>query len=453
VTCALGASTAGARGLTTGFTDDDVFNADSASVRALWLDRAVADKAGIIRVTVNWRSSVRSSGPPAHPTSPADPAYHFTHLDQTIRSARSRGLQVMLTVYNTPQWAQDGNPPQGINPGAWKPDPKPLGQFGEALARRYSGHFRSLPRVPYFELWTEPNLTQFLAPQWEGKKKVAPLRYRRMLNSFYAGVHAAQPGATVIAGALAPFGDPRKHPLNPDAPRIRPIVFLKSLLCLDRGRCKQKPHLDAVSAHPLNTTRSPKYRPRNKNDIQAANFRTVKKVLKKAQRKHKVVPRGRHPVWVTEAGIFSDPPNPLGPPVQKQARWLEQTLYLLWKQGASVVLNLQIRDPEYHPRGNPRSQYTTGVFFNDGRVKPAFDAWRFPFVTHRISKKKVKAWGKSPAGGKLKIEREKHGHWQTIKKLKTRAGAVFHTKLRVRGQAKLRAEVGDLQSLAWSQRG
>lgn len=449
--CALAASSASARGLKLGLTDDDVFNADSASVRAQWLDRAVASKSRIIRVTVNWRASVRASSPPAKPTSPADPAYHFSHLDATIRSARSRGLDVMLTVYNAPQWAQDGTPPKGINPGSWKPDPHRFGQFGQALARRYSGHFRNLPKVPYFEVWTEPNLTQFLAPQWSGKKKFAPKRYRKLLNEFYDGVHAAQPGATVIGGAVAPFGDPRKHPLNPSRPRIRPITFLRSMLCLGHAKCK-KTRLDALSAHPLNGTQAPSYHPHNKNDIQVATFRRVRKVMKDARRAH-TVPRGRHPLWATEIGFFSDPPNPLGAPIQQHARWLEQSLYMLWKQGASVVLNLQIRDPEYHPRGNPKAQYTTGLFFHDGRAKPAFDAWRFPFVTHRKNKRTVSAWGRSPGSGTLKIQRQKHGKWNTIKSLKVHGGSVFRTKLRVRGQAKLRAQLGSLHSISWQQRG
>src|SRR5207249_766492 len=159
-------------------------------------------------------------------------------------------------------------------PGAWKPNATKYGQFAEALARRYSGHFQGLPRVSEFEAWTEPNLTQFLAPQWKQKKKYAPVLYRKMLSQFYGGVHAAQPGATVG--------------------RVRKIVHA------------------------------------------AEHAKTVK-------------PHGRKALWVTEEGMLSDPPNPKGPPVQKQARWLEESLYLLWKQGASVVVNLNIRDPAYDP--------------------------------------------------------------------------------------------------------
>jgi len=454
----VGVSTAAARGLVTGFSDNALFDPTSVnpSSRAMWLERAVGARAGIIRITVNWRASV-ASHPPANPTNPADAAYQFGHLDEAVRSARAHGLQVMLTVYRAPSWAEGRHKPRRIEDGAWKPDPVKYGQFGEALARRYSGHFQGLPRVRYFEAWTEPNLTQFLAPQWKGKKKYAPKRYRALLNRFYAGVHAVQPDATVIGGATSPFGDSRKHPLYPAHPRMRPITFLQTALCLNgkfrRTKCKNKPHLDALSAHPLNFFNPPHYVPYNKNDIQVAVFRRVRKVLRAAKRAGTLRPRGHHALWVTEEGLLSDPPNPKGVRPKKHARWLEESLYMLWKQGASVVMNLQIRDVAYDPHHVPSGQFTTGIYFHDGKPKPALRAWRFPFVTHRKSKRRVSAWGKAPQSGDLLIQQKRHGHWRTRKRVAIHAGQVFRPSFRLRGSATLRARLGKAKSLSWHQAG
>jgi hypothetical protein len=453
----LGAATAGAQGLRTGFTDNALFDpsaATSASVRDTWLDRAVDSRSQIIRITVDWRNMVRNQ--PKNPTNPADPAYGFSRLDSAIRSAKARGLDVVLTVYRAPDWAEGANPPSGVEPGAWKPNATKYGQFAEALARRYSGHFRGLPRVSEFEAWTEPNLTQFLAPQWKQKKEYAPVLYRKMLNQFYAGVHAAQSGATVIAGATSPFGDSRKHQLYPDHPRMRPMVFLRTVLCLNSklkqaGKCEGKPHLDAVSAHPLNIRNGPHYKPHNEDDSQVANFGRVRKIVHAAKHAKTVKPHGSKALWVTEEGMLSDPPNPKGPPVQKQARWLEESLYLLWKQGASVVVNLNIRDPAYDPHHPPSGQWTTGIYTNSGKPKPAFQAWRFPFVTNRKSKSKVQAWGKAPASGNLKIQKQQGKKWHTVKRLKVHGGKVFKKKLGVRGKAKLRARIGQTKSITWHQ--
>jgi len=455
---ALGATTATARGLRTGFTDNNIFDpsAPPSVNRGMWLDRAKDAHAGIVRISVDWRNVTRNQ--PKDPGNPADPAYGFVRLDDAIKSAKMRGLSVLLTVYRAPSWAEGRNPPKNIEPGAWKPKPGAYGKFGHALASRYSGHFRGLPRVRYFEVWTEPNLTQFLAPQWKGKKKYAPRRYRALLNHFYKGVHAAQGKATVIAGATAPFGDSRKHQLYPTHPRMHPMVFLRTVLCLNNKlkrakKCKKKPHLDAVSAHPLNLENGPHYKPFSKNDSQVANFGRVGRIVRAAKHAKTVRPKGHKSLWVTEAGMMSDPPNPEGAPLQKHARWVEESLYLLWKQGAKVIVNLNLRDPAFDPHRRPDGQWTTGLFRNGGQAKPAYQSFRFPFVTNRKSKKQVKAWGKAPIGGKLKIQQKRHGHWRTRKRLKVHRGKVFSPKLRVRGHAKLRARVGSATSLPWNQSG
>ena len=41
-------------------------------------------------------------------TDPFDPAYTFENLDDLVRNAQRRGLQVMITIWGTPQWANDG---------------------------------------------------------------------------------------------------------------------------------------------------------------------------------------------------------------------------------------------------------------------------------------------------------------------------------------------------------
>jgi hypothetical protein len=151
--------------------------------------------------------------------------------------------------------------------------------------------------------------------------------------------------------------------------------------------------------------------------------------------------------------MLSDPPNPKGAPVMQHARWLEESLYLLWKQGASVVLNLNIRDTAYDPNHPPSGQWNTGIFFYNGKDKPAFKSFRFPFVTHRKSKGKVKAWGKAPLGGKLKIQEKRQGQWRTRKWVKVRAGKVFQSTLHLRGSATLRAQIKKTTSIPWPQSG
>jgi hypothetical protein len=111
-----------------------------------------------------------------------------------------------------------------------------------------------------------------------------------------------------------------------------------------------------------------------------------------------------------------------------------------------VAVNFLIRDAS-NPDG---TVYGTGVFLQDGTPKPAFDAFRFPFVGDRLSKDKVRAWGRSPATGELEIQREGPDGWHTVKRLSVNDGGVFTTSLRIRGGATLRAVVGSDQSIPWS---
>jgi hypothetical protein len=159
---------------------------------------------------------------------------------------------------------------------------------------------------------------------------------------------------------------------------------------------------------------------------------------------------GRHPVWADEIWWDSNPPNPAGVHLGVQARWLEQALFLLWKDGASVVINQLIRDATVGPQGI-RFGLQAGIFFANGQPKPAATAFRFPFVTERINKRMLRAWGKAPAGGKLVIQRRQGGRWLSVKKLTVGPGAIFTAKLPLRGKQKLRAAVAGNQTLIWKQ--
>jgi hypothetical protein len=125
-----------------------------------------------------------------------------------------------------------------------------------------------------------------------------------------------------------------------------------------------------------------------------------------------------------------------------QAKEIELTFYLLWKQGASVALNYGVGD-------GPAPFTGTGVFFADGTPKPAARSFLFPFVTHRLSHKRLQAWGKAPASGRLKIEKAKGHGWRTVKRLHVHRGQVFTAKLGRHAGGRLRALVGGVTSLPW----
>jgi hypothetical protein len=363
----------------------------------------------------------------------------------------------MFTVYNAPDWAEGANRAARVGQGAWEPNPQAYGAFAKALAKRYSGSFHDrhgalLPHVGVFEAWNEPNQEQFLAPQWTaGNKANGPILYRRLLNALYAGVRSVQPKATVVGGATSPYGDP------PGGKRMKPKTFLARLFCLNGKlkptKCGEKPHLNVLSHHPINTSGGPDRRPGVAGDIVPHNFGQVRKILRAAERAKHVAPKGHHGLWATEFWWISSPPLPPGSPFREvsplaQAKEIELTLYLLWKQGASAAINYAVRDVP--PGGGLLTG--TGVYFPDGKAKPSRTTFRFPFVTHRGSHRTVVAWGKAPRSGKLKIQRLHGSSWHTVKTRKVHAGQVFVAKLGPHAGGKLRGSVAGVNSLAWHQR-
>src|SRR3954470_2973598 len=123
---------ASGQGFATGFIDHSLLTSSDRATRTTWLDRAGSAHADIIRIDVFWSSVAASK--PANPTSPSDPAYDFSSVDAAVKDASARGFTVMLTVLDAPGWAAGKNPPSNVRVGSWKPDPKALGKFAQALA-------------------------------------------------------------------------------------------------------------------------------------------------------------------------------------------------------------------------------------------------------------------------------------------------------------------------------
>ncbi len=237
-----------ARGLVTGFHDDEYQYGDSAE-RALWLGRVVDSGAGIVRVTVPWASQVVGTQRPPDPTNPASTSYDFSKIDPGVRDAGARGLTVLLNIaLPAPPWAEGPGRPASAAPGTWKLNPSDIADFSQALAARYAGGFDPdgpggpllpLPAVGAIEIWNEPNLEFWLTPQFQGKTAVGPAHYREMLNASYRAVKAVNPGMLVVTGGTAPYGDRPGGPYPPDGARVRPVEFWQHLLCVQPTKGKK----------------------------------------------------------------------------------------------------------------------------------------------------------------------------------------------------------------------
>jgi hypothetical protein len=236
---------------------------------------------------------------------------------------------------------------------------------------------------------------------------------------------------------------------------MQPVAFDRTLFCLSgKGlsptECPDPPHLDALSHHPY-ATGGPLQHAFYPDDAAVPDIYKIARVLHAAERTGRVLPRGPKRLWVTEISWDSSPPDPEGVPINQQARWLEQSLYVLWRQNVDTVLWLQIVDSP--PVPSYATTYQAGLYYLNGRATPAAQAFRFPFVTRRLDSGRVQAWGRAPEAGQLQIEVLRSHHWVSVRSLRVGSRQVFLSTLAVRGAATLRAVVGGQTSLTWSQGG
>ena len=448
----LGGGVAGAASsLTRGFADDVWFDA----VGPQWVPRTVTAGARTVLLEVDWRSvEPVAPAPPFDPTSATDPQYNFGYLDAVMREFAGTAISPTLLVTDAPRWAQGpGGTTTLYDAGAWKPDAGELGRFATALASRYSGSFadplsprRTLPRVRYFQAWAEANLNVHLSPQWTraggGYRPAAPGIYRGMLDAFYAGIKRARADDVVLTTGLGPYGD------LPGGRRIPPVAFLRDLLCVGSGAhtdgCPGTARFDVLAADPYEVG-PPTQRAGVTDDASAPDLGLLSTVVRRGVRAGTALPRAHKRLWVTEFSYDSNPPNPQAVSVATQARWLEQSLYVFWREGVDTVFWYLIRDQV----GSFDTAYFSGVYFRNGARKPSFEAYRFPLVVSRTGRI-AQVWGIAPHTGALVVQRRVGSVWRTVFTRRARAGAVFTGVVAAGQRGSYRAVVGGETSLVWN---
>lgn len=438
------AAPAQAASLRIGFLDSVL--TDPAEAPA-WITRANDSGADVVRISTGWAGI--SPSRPAAPEDPADPAYSWAGIDAAVRSLTAAGLEPILSLTGAPAWAEGPRRPSTAAPGSWRPDAAAFGRFARALGRRYSGTYADaagavLPRVRYFQPWNEPNLELYLAPQWTKRVNTGAQIYRGLQNAFWTGIHAGQPGATVVTGGTAPFGDPA-----PGGKRTMPALFLRNVLCLDRKlrrTCRSTVRFDAVAHHPYSVG-APTRKALNADDVSIPDLAKLTRPVAAAVRLGTALPRKAKPLWITEISYDSKGPDPRGVPLATHARYLEQMLALLNKQGARVITWFQIRDQAPVPSYGATNQ--SGVYFRDGRAKPAQQAFAFPVVVTSTTRTRAKLWLRAPAAGTVLLERRVGGRWRPAGSVSAKRHQVLERSVPRGGATAFRARQGEATSPAW----
>jgi len=367
---------------------------------------------------------------------PHDPAYKWDEIDSQVEQAVAAGLQPILDVTNAPRWAQHGLSEQGLGPT--RPDPGALADFGTAIATQFDGTNASLPRVKYWQLWNEPNITSSLMPQFgAAHRPVSPSIYRSLVNAFADAVHSVNGTNEVIAGGLSPFT------VNyPSVKSVGPLRFMRQMLCMSararpRPTCSTAARFDVWAHHPY-TSGGPFHHALNPDDVSLGDLPKMRALLVAAQKAGHIVSDHSVGFWVTEFSWDTNPPDGQALPILLQARWTSEALYQMWRSGVTLATWWLLQDRPY-----PSSPFQSGLYFGraplvSARAKPTLTAFRFPFVAY-LRKGGVFVWGRTPgdAPGKVTIQQRNgtRGGWRTVATISTDANGLFARVLPIRAAA------------------
>jgi hypothetical protein len=351
------------------------------------------------------------------PTNPSDPHYDWDQFDVWVTNAVQAGLTPVLQLRGAPLWAQRCPEPTDTD-APCKPDPAALAAFATAAARRYSGDYVGLPRVRFWQGLNEPNLSLFFSPQFEGGRPVSPALYRKLINAFYFAVKAVDPSNVVLAAGLGPIA---VRGLT-----IGPMRFARHLLCMagarrphpTRGSCHGGVHFDIFDVHPY-TTGGPTHRG-GVDDVELGDLPKLQALLRAADRAGRIRGRFRRtPLWMTEFGWDSKPPDPGGLPMKIEVRWTAEALYRAWRAGVRNFFWYSLRDFPPEPNLPFSETLQTGLYFRGATVeedqpKELMYAFRFPFVAYPHGRGGLFFWGRTPDSGpgKIVIQLRKRRHWR-----------------------------------------
>lgn len=289
---------------------------------------------------------------PTNGANPDDPAYDWSLYERQLNYASQYGIQVVLSIYGTPSWANGGKG-QNVAPK----NMRDLQNFATAAAK----HF---PTIKYWLAWNEPNNPVFLKPQFvrKGGKWVmqSPVTYAQMCNAIYNGIKAAKvSGQKVACGVTSPRGNNQG---SSSRPSISPIAFLRGAKKAGLKR------FDAWAHHPYagSPSERPATKPKARTAVILGNISVLLTELKKLYHSNKHI-------WITEYGYQTKPQDK-----NFGVTWAQQATYL--KQAWTIV------------RANPRIDmmiwfifqddtnisigWQSGLLTYDGIKKPSYTAFQ-----------------------------------------------------------------------------
>ena len=456
------------------FQDDNrLIYSPPDSVRAT-LDELRDLGADRLRITVLWRAVAPNPGSNDRPAfDPADPAAYppgtWDRYDTVVSEARARGMDVNfnLTV-PSPNWANRPAPRDDVV-DTYEPSPDEFGRFVTAVARRF-------PDVHYWSIGNEPNHSGWLTPQWQedgrgGWFERGAALYRELVDAAWGALQATGHGGDVILiGDTAPKGAASQGVKR----FLKPLVFVRALYCLDEKLqpltgtraqllgCAAKadfarlhPGLFAATGwahHPYELLLPPSFRPLDRDWVTLSSLSRLTKVLDRAADVYGGA--RRLPLFLTEYGYQTNPPDQFGATWRNQAVFLNHAEYLAYRNRRvrSLAQFLLYDDDLRVP-----ASFQSGLRTFEGAIKPSHGAYKLPIWISRPTvrhKRKVPVWAfvrAAPNGAPVQVaveyrRRGKGTKWRVVRRARTNPLGYVNTSFRLTKAGEVRVAWGGVRS-------
>jgi len=363
------------------FQDDYLLLERGDAQRTATLDELTGLGVDMVKVQVNWAAVAPGSKRKPSGFDGSDPAHYpgWARYDSFVADARAHGMKVMFALAPpAPGWA---TAKRGDRAGVTRPNAREFGRFAEAAARRFPG-------VSVWTLWNEPNHPGHLYPQSVNGRPVAPRLYRAMVRSAVRGLRRGGAGGkTTLFGELLPIGKPAAGPKR----NLKPLTFLRAFFA-----GKPIGGVDGFAYHPYTRAAGPLVPEPTPNDATVRSYGRILHALDSARARGKL--KGRKlPIWNTEFGFQTDPPDPFAARIAAVPRfWALSELWFSYSnRRVKTISQYSMND-----QAGDASMWQSGLRFTDGRSKAEIYAnYRLPILVRLLGPGAVEVRGAARPGG------------------------------------------------------
>jgi hypothetical protein len=285
---------------------------------------------------------------------PSRGSFAWASVDQSVGRLASRGIRPAPFVWGNPGWVggSRATPPleSTADRDAWRNFLKaavarygPGGSYWANGYRQQFGQNATPWPIQSWQIWNEPNLAKFFAPNPSAGK------YAQLLRISHAAITSQDPQARIVLAGMVAYTDRKAWD------------FLDDLY----GVGNVKGSFDAAALHPY-----------------ASDLSKVQNAFQQFRRVMNEHSDGQTPLWVTEIGWGSNPPDQFGinKGLEGQERLLRRSYQLILNNRRAWNVQRLFwyfwRDPASHEPGSCSFCSSAGLLRYDRTRKPAYHTFR-----------------------------------------------------------------------------